>query len=134
MGLTCGIAWAEDHHDVAVVDESGSVLAVRRIGVGAAGFADLLAMLAECGECVDEPMAVPSRVRSCSSLPRCSLPVGGYTPSIHWPFRGIAIGTALVELSRMRAMPSSWPLFFGPTRMRIGLSHRIATRSRQCEC
>jgi transposase len=58
MGLTCGIDWAEDHHDVAVVDESGSVLAIQRIGIGAAGFADLLGVLAECGECVDQPMPV----------------------------------------------------------------------------
>jgi hypothetical protein len=28
----CGIDWAEDHHDVALVDEAGTLLAKRRIG------------------------------------------------------------------------------------------------------
>src|SRR5688572_12401166 len=51
MSLTCGIDWAEGHHDVAVVGEAGQVVAERRIGVGATGFADLLKVLAECGEC-----------------------------------------------------------------------------------
>jgi hypothetical protein len=32
MGLYCGIDWAEHHHDVAVVDEAGQVLARFRIG------------------------------------------------------------------------------------------------------
>jgi hypothetical protein len=66
MGLTCGIDWAEDHHDVAVVDGSGNVLAERRIGVGAAGLADLVGVLAECGECTDEP--IPIAIESSSLL------------------------------------------------------------------
>jgi transposase len=58
MSLTCGIDWAEGHHDVAVVDEAGQVVAERRIGVDAAGFADLLDVFAECGECTDAPIPV----------------------------------------------------------------------------
>jgi len=30
--ITCGTDWAEDHHDVALADESGKLLAKRRIG------------------------------------------------------------------------------------------------------
>ena len=66
MGLTCGIDWAEGHHDVAIVDESGTVLAEQRIGVGAAGFAQLLGVLAECGESADEP--IPVAIESSSLL------------------------------------------------------------------
>lgn len=62
MGLTCGIDWAEAHHDVAVVDESGNVLAERRIGVGAAGFTDLLDVLAKCGDSPDQLIPVAMRV------------------------------------------------------------------------
>jgi hypothetical protein len=60
MGLTCGIDWAEGQHDVAVVDESGNVLAERRIGVGITGFTDLLGVLAECGDSPDQliPIAI----------------------------------------------------------------------------
>jgi len=75
MGLTCGIDWAEGHHDVAVVDESGKVLAERRIGVGAAGFADLLDMLAECG---DSPaQLIPVAIESSGLLLVAALVAGG---------------------------------------------------------
>jgi transposase len=62
MGLTCGIDWAEAHHDVAILDGLGDVLAERRIGVDAAGFVELLGLLAECGESADEliPVAIES--------------------------------------------------------------------------
>jgi transposase len=45
--VTCGIDWAEDHHDIALVAADGTVVAQRRIGNDAAGFAELLAVLAE---------------------------------------------------------------------------------------
>lgn len=32
MTITCGIDWADDHHDVALVDEAGKLVARRRIG------------------------------------------------------------------------------------------------------
>ena len=43
----CGIDWAQDHHDVAVVDEHGAVICAERIGNDAAGLARLLELLAE---------------------------------------------------------------------------------------
>ena len=54
----CGIDWAEDHHDVAVVDQAGTLIGKRRIGDDAAGFAALLRMLAEAGDHPDEPIPV----------------------------------------------------------------------------
>ena len=42
MRVFCGIDWAEDHHDVALVDAEGKLVAKRRIGDDAAGFATLL--------------------------------------------------------------------------------------------
>lgn len=47
MQVTCGIDWAQDHHDIALVAADGAVIAQRRVGNDAAGFAELLAMLAE---------------------------------------------------------------------------------------
>lgn len=35
----CGIDWAEKHHDVAVVDADGMLVAKRRIADSVAGFA-----------------------------------------------------------------------------------------------
>ena len=47
---SCGIDWAENHHDVALVDAEGRLVAKRRIAESVAGFAELTAMLAEAGD------------------------------------------------------------------------------------
>jgi hypothetical protein len=54
----CGIDWASDHHDIAVVDASGSLLARARIDDTAAGFAQLLQILAEHGDHAEQPIPV----------------------------------------------------------------------------
>jgi transposase len=53
LSITCGIDWAEAHHDVALIDEHGVVVTHRRIGTGTAGFSDLLMLIAEHGGGVD---------------------------------------------------------------------------------
>jgi len=58
MGVYCGIDWAEDHHDIALVDRDGKLLARRRISDDAAGLAALLALLAEHGDTADERIPV----------------------------------------------------------------------------
>ena len=58
MAVFCGIDWAEDHHDIALVDQDGTLLAKRRIGDDAAGFAALLQLLAEAGDSPDAPIPV----------------------------------------------------------------------------
>jgi transposase len=58
LTVTCGIDWAEDHHDVALVDETGKLVAKRRIGDDAEGYRRLLEMLAEAGDTREEPIAV----------------------------------------------------------------------------
>jgi transposase len=45
--LFVGDDWAQDHHDVEVVDESGRVLARRRLGEGVVGIAGLHALIAD---------------------------------------------------------------------------------------
>ena len=46
MLVFCGIDWAEGHHDVALVDAEGSLVAKRRIAESPDGVAELSAMLA----------------------------------------------------------------------------------------
>ena len=58
MEAYCGIDWAEDHHDVALVDVDGRLLARQRISHDAAGLAALLTLLADFGEDPDDPIAV----------------------------------------------------------------------------
>lgn len=49
MSITCGIDWAESHHDVALVDNGGKVVARQRIRPGSDGFTALLSLIAEHG-------------------------------------------------------------------------------------
>jgi len=50
MDVYCGIDWAEDHHDISLVDRDGQLLARRRIGDDAAGLGALLELLAGHGD------------------------------------------------------------------------------------
>jgi transposase len=58
MDVFCGIDWAEDHHDIALAGPDGQLLARRRISDDAAGFAALLALLAEHGDSPGAPVPV----------------------------------------------------------------------------
>jgi transposase len=58
MTVFCGIDWSEQHHDVAIVDADGKLAARRRISDDAAGFGQLLEMLAEAGDSPDARIPV----------------------------------------------------------------------------
>ncbi|WP_319451250.1 MULTISPECIES: IS110 family transposase [unclassified Mycobacterium] len=58
LSLFCGIDWATEHHDVAVIDDDGRVVARGRVGNDAAGFAALLTLLAEAGDSAADPIPV----------------------------------------------------------------------------
>jgi transposase len=58
LNVSCGIDWAEDHHDVALVDAGGALVAKRRITDDAAGFELLLQLFADVGDSAEEPIPV----------------------------------------------------------------------------
>jgi transposase len=58
MDVYCGIDWAEDHHDIALVDRDGKLLARCRISDDAAGLAQLLELLAGHGDTPEDPVPV----------------------------------------------------------------------------
>jgi transposase len=58
LGLYCGIDWATEHHDVAVVDDDGRVVVRGRVSNDAAGFAQVLTLLAEAGDTAEHPIPV----------------------------------------------------------------------------
>jgi transposase len=58
LAITCGIDWAESHHDVALVDETGKLVAKRRVRDDADGLQHLLDLLAEAGDSPDCPIPV----------------------------------------------------------------------------
>jgi transposase len=56
--LFCGIDWAETHHDVAIIDDSGRLVAKKRIPDDPSGFAELIEMLTAAGDCAEAPVPV----------------------------------------------------------------------------
>lgn len=66
MRVFCGIDWASDHHDVALIDTDGKLLAKARIGDDLAGFSRLMSLLAEHGDTSDE--AIPVAIETSRGL------------------------------------------------------------------
>jgi transposase len=58
MDVFCGIDWAEDHHDIALVDRDGKLLARCRISDDPAGLAVLPGLLAGHGDSPDDRIPV----------------------------------------------------------------------------
>ncbi|MEV4382197.1 IS110 family transposase [Streptosporangium sp. NPDC049644] len=60
MTVTCGIDWSEKHHDVALVNETGTLVAKQRISDDANGWRVLVELLAEHGDHPDDliPVAI----------------------------------------------------------------------------
>jgi transposase len=58
LDVFCGIDWAEDHHDIALVDRDGGLLARARVSDDAAGLARLLELLAGHGDSAEDPVPV----------------------------------------------------------------------------
>jgi transposase len=56
----CGIDWAEGHHDIAVIDDQGTLLAKRRITETISGFSELVDLLALAGDTDEDliPVAI----------------------------------------------------------------------------
>jgi transposase len=58
VAVYCGIDWAEGHHDIALVDDEGKLIAKRRINESLDGLAELTAMLAAAGDSAEAPIPV----------------------------------------------------------------------------
>ncbi len=76
MKITCGIDWAEAHHDVAVLDAGGQVLGRRKIDTGVTGFGELMSLLAEH---TDDPRSVPVAIETDKNLIVVALQAAGLT-------------------------------------------------------
>lgn len=58
MQLFCGIDWAENHHDIALIDENGTLVAKRRISDDAEGYHSLLDLLAGHEDAAEQPAPI----------------------------------------------------------------------------
>src|SRR5665809_76561 len=76
MSITCGIDWAEAHHDVAVMDDAGRILGRLKIDTGVGGFGRLMLLLAEHS---DDPVSVPIAIETDKNLIVAALQAGGFT-------------------------------------------------------
>ena len=95
MEQFCGIDWAEDHHDIALVDREGQLLARRRISDDADGLAALPGLLADHGDSAEDPIPVAIETRAGCSPRACAPPDARSTRSTRWPWPGTGTGTRI---------------------------------------
>jgi transposase len=76
LPITCGIDWAEAHHDVALVDGEGHVIARCRIGTDVAGFTSLVELITEHG---GDPADTPIAIETDKNLLVVALAGAGFT-------------------------------------------------------
>lgn len=76
MQVTCGIDWAEGHHDVALVDRGGHRVAKARIDTGVTGLGALLGLIAEHAE---DPTGVAVAIETDKNLFVVVLQAAGFT-------------------------------------------------------
>jgi Transposase len=115
MTVVCGIDWSEQHHDVAVVDADGRLVAKRRIGDDAAGVGRLLELLAEAG---DRPQApIPVAIETARGLLVAYRRATGVQSVRSTRWRWPAIGSAMRSRARNPTTPTRWcwPTSCAPT-------------------
>ena len=156
MWIWCGIDWAERHHDIALVDDNGKLVAKRRITDDAAGFRALLTLLVDHGAGPDEP--VPIAMETSRGLLAAALLGAGYPL---YPINPLAVaryrdrysvsraksdtGDAFVLANILRTDPArtdhcpltpNSPKLCGsshaPTKTPSGIASRSPTSSAQC--
>lgn len=66
--IFCGINWAEEHHDIALVDQDGTQVAKLRISDDSAGFHALMELLVRHGDSAEAPIPVAIET---SARPAC---------------------------------------------------------------
>jgi transposase len=77
--IWCGIDWAERHHDVALVDDDGKLIAKRRIGEDLSGFTALLELLTEHRAISNGECATPIAIETANGLLPAALLASGFT-------------------------------------------------------
>ena len=119
MRITCGIDWAEGHHDVALLDGHGALLAKKRIGTGFRGFTELLAVIADLG---GVPGDVPVAIETDKNLIVVALQAAGFVVHAVNP-RAVARYRSVMPRRAASPTPatrSCWRTSSAPTRTCTG--------------
>jgi hypothetical protein len=127
-----GDDWAEDHHDVHVMDEAGLRLASRRLPEGLSGIGQLHALIAERAK---EPDQVVIGVETDRGLWLAALVAAGYQVFAVNRWRRPATVTAITSRapSLMLLTPNCWPIWCAPTGTTIA-SPATAPMPRRSRC
>lgn len=128
-----GDDWAEDHHDVHVMDEAGLRLASRRLPEGLSGIGQLHALIAEHAE---EPDQVVVGIETDRGLWVSALVAAGYQVFAVNPLAVARYRDRhhISGPSLMSGMPSCWPIWCAPIGTTIDQSLGIAQQPRRSRC
>jgi len=134
MDVFCGIDWAEDHHDIALVDRDGQLLARRRISDDAAGLAALLDLLAGHGDNAGDSVPVAIETPR-GPLTACLRATGRKV----YPVNPLAVAryrdrTRSRDASPTTATQSSWRTSCVPTCTRTGRCPPTPSSPRRSRC
>jgi hypothetical protein len=134
LPLFCGIDWATAHHDVAVIDGDGRVVARGRVGNDAAGFAQLLTLLAQAGDTPEDP--IPVAIETDRGLWVAALRATG---RVIYPINPLAASRYRTRyaVSGRNPMPPTrccWPTSCAPTPPRTGHCPPTASWARPFGC
>ena len=129
-----GDDWAEDHHDIHLMDDDRGRLASRRLPEGLAGIGEFHELIAAHAE---EPEPGGDRHRNRPG------PVGGGLDarpdtrcmrSTRWRWPATATGTTSRAPSPMPVTPNCWPIWCAPTGTTTAGSPATAPRPRRSRC
>src|SRR3954453_12467908 len=128
--LFVGDDWAEDHHDVYLMNDTGDRLASRRLPEGLAGIRVLHGLIAEHAE---DPGQVVIGIETDRGLWVDALTAAGIRCSRSTRSRRPATATATTfrERSPMPATPNSWLTWCAPTGTTIARSPETARTPRR---
>ena len=134
MDVYCGIDWAEDHHDIALADRDGKLLARRRISDDAAGLAQLLGLLAEHGDSPEDP--IPVAIETPRGLLVACLRATGRQV---YPINPMSVARyrdrhSVAGRNPTTATHSSWPACCAPTCTRTGRCPPTPSSPRPSRC
>ena len=125
-----GDDWAEDHHDVHLMDEAGTRLASRRLPEGLIGIGQLHELIAEHAE---EPGEVVIGIETERGPWVAALAAAGYLVYAVNPLAVARYREATTSRgpNRMPPMPNCWPIWCAPTATTTVPSPATAARLRR---
>lgn len=105
MRIFCGIDWASDHHDIALVDADGTLVARARVSDDIVGLQQLLGLLAEHGDTGETriPVAIEtSRGLLVACLRATNRPIYAINPLAASRYRSSAAAIAISASASVR--------------------------------